>query len=276
MFRWRTSNSSHGFEEIAEMPGSSVRLGFHTLISSRRSHHSRIAEARTRTTCIEQMAWPTQLSRIVRVFVYAVDACYICKSRWSCTPLALAFHHSISCVDYLNHRTLYLLDFAAFPPRHQASKHSSSTTQSDETSCSAVSFQSLRCWERGLQRTSGPRGSVDSIVTPHVVTQHGLQRGVRNHHINHERQLPRPSRWCALTRESCGLLPWFHLIIPGWRTEPRFILRHQALHGGFVVEVYDPNAPVEIAEAPWCEAETGHAEQRVENLAVDFDPDLAW
>ena len=38
----------------------------------------------------------------------------------------------------------------------------------------------------------------------------------------------------------------------------------------------DLDYPVKVAEVPGCEAKTCDAEERVEDLAVDFEPDFAW
>lgn len=56
--------------------------------------------------------------------------------------------------------------------------------------------------------------------------------------------------------------------------EPRFILVEEAAHSVRIVEVNGALHPVEVAEAPGCEAKASDAEERVENLAVDLEPDL--
>lgn len=63
--------------------------------------------------------------------------------------------------------------------------------------------------------------------------------------------------------------------VGAWKAEPACVDACESTKGVVVFEKTVAEEPVEVAEAPGYEAETRHAEEGVEDLRVDLDPDFA-
>lgn len=124
--------------------------------------------------------------------------------------------------------------------------------------------------------------TIYAVVVPHEVAQDRLQNRVPHHHPDGKAQLPdgRRGRHAAGKRGRLGLLGGFGsrlvgLGVPRRGPEPAAVLLDELGHGGAMMQAGAADEEVEVAEAPGGEAEAGDAEEGVEDLGVDFEPDLA-
>lgn len=148
----------------------------------------------------------------------------------------------------------------------------------------------------GDKRARGPRRALVPIVVVHVIAQHDLEEGVPAVHPDDVVHLPRlggrravRSGWgigCLLGGDGDGRVVFVHVggarggreLLGAGQAEPALVDTGEASDtdlGAVLSADAPPGPPVEIAEAPRGQAEAGDAEEGVEDLRVDLDPDAA-
>lgn len=174
--------------------------------------------------------------------------------------------------------TLNPLDVFAFVVHHETSK-----TGDDAA--------------KGHKRTSGPRRSLVSVIVIHVKAQNNLEKSVPHIHPNNVIHFPAPGRRSVDTSRGSvrdfgmrnrhsrvlgagvGCICEWRQGIRAWQSEPPTMYARQSSNA-YLFRLGSPQSPfspeVYVSESPGGQTESSHAEEGVENLRVNLDPNSSW